>query len=106
MVAYNMSKAAIDQLTRSVALEVADRGVRVNAVNPGFVVTDIHKRAGMSDDNYQKVVDHTKKQYPLGRVGEVEDVAKAVIYLASEDASFLTGVTLAIDGGRILQCPR
>ncbi|XP_047501249.1 uncharacterized oxidoreductase TM_0325-like [Penaeus chinensis] len=106
MVAYNMSKAAMDQFTRSVALEVADRGVRVNSVNPGLIITDIHRRAGMSPENYQKMVEHTKKMYPLGRAGEVEDVTKAVIYLASEDSSFVTGVTLPIDGGRILQCPR
>ncbi|XP_063613028.1 3-oxoacyl-[acyl-carrier-protein] reductase FabG-like [Penaeus indicus] len=106
MVAYNMSKAAIDQFTRSVALEVADRGVRVNSVNPGLIITDIHRRAGMSQENYQKMVEHTKKMYPLGRAGEVEDVTKAVLYLASEDSSFVTGVTLPIDGGRILQCPR
>ncbi|XP_042882868.1 uncharacterized oxidoreductase TM_0325-like [Penaeus japonicus] len=106
MVAYNMSKAAIDQFTRTVALEVADRGVRVNAVNPGLIITDIHRRAGISEENYQKMLDHTKKMYPLGRAGEVEDVTKAVIYLASEDSSFVTGVTLPIDGGRILQCPR
>lgn len=51
-----MSKAALDQLTRSVALEVASRGVRVNAVNPGVIVTDVHKRAGMTDENYAKVI--------------------------------------------------
>lgn len=55
IVAYNMSKAALDQLTRSVALEVASRGVRVNAVNPGVIVTEVHKRAGMTDENYAKV---------------------------------------------------
>ncbi|XP_037797697.1 3-oxoacyl-[acyl-carrier-protein] reductase FabG-like [Penaeus monodon] len=106
MVAYNMSKAAVDQFTRSVALEVAARGVRVNSVNPGLIITDIHRRAGMSEENYEKMVENTKKMYPLGRAGEVEDVTKAVIYLASEDSSFVTGVTLPIDGGRILQCPR
>ena len=50
-----MSKAALDQLTRSVALEVASRGVRVNAVNPGVIITEVHKRAGMTDENYAKV---------------------------------------------------
>ncbi|XP_042893932.1 uncharacterized oxidoreductase TM_0325-like [Penaeus japonicus] len=67
---------------------------------------DIHRQAGISEENYQKMLDYTKKMYPLGRVGEVEDLTKAVIYLASEDSSFVTGVTLPIDGGMILQCPR
>ena len=53
--AYNTSKAAVDHLTRSVALEVAGRGVRVNAVNPGVIVTEVHKRGGMSDEAYEKV---------------------------------------------------
>lgn len=50
-----MSKAAVDQLTRTVSLELADRGVRVNAVNPGVIITEVHKRAGMSDEQYEKV---------------------------------------------------
>jgi NAD(P)-dependent dehydrogenase (short-subunit alcohol dehydrogenase family) len=55
ILAYNMSKAAVDQMTRTVALELADRGVRVNAVNPGVIVTEIHKRGGMSEQDYQQV---------------------------------------------------
>lgn len=54
-----MSKAAVDQLTRSVALEVAERGVRVNAVNPGVIVTEVHKRGGMSEEDYKKVCLHS-----------------------------------------------
>nr|XP_053651488.1 dihydroanticapsin 7-dehydrogenase-like [Cherax quadricarinatus] len=56
VVAYNMSKAAVDHLTRTVALEVASRGVRVNAVNPGVIVTEVHKNAGMNDEDYEKVI--------------------------------------------------
>jgi NAD(P)-dependent dehydrogenase (short-subunit alcohol dehydrogenase family) len=55
VLAYNMSKAAVDQMTRTVALELADRGVRINAVNPGVIVTEIHKRGGMSEQDYQQV---------------------------------------------------
>jgi NAD(P)-dependent dehydrogenase (short-subunit alcohol dehydrogenase family) len=55
VLAYNMSKAAVDQFTRTVALELADKGVRVNAVNPGVIVTDIHKRGGMSEQDYEQV---------------------------------------------------
>lgn len=55
VLAYNMSKASVDQLTRTVALELADRNVRANAVNPGVIVTEIHKRGGMSEEDYQQV---------------------------------------------------
>ncbi|KAK7086106.1 hypothetical protein SK128_001240 [Halocaridina rubra] len=106
VVAYNMSKAAVDQLTRSVALEVADRGVRVNAVNPGVIVTEVHKRSGMDDEAYKKFLEHGKTTHALGRVGEVEEVAEAVVFLASENSSFITGATLPIDGGRSVMCPR
>ncbi|XP_068227546.1 cyclohexanol dehydrogenase-like [Palaemon carinicauda] len=97
--AYNVSKAAVDQLTRSVALEVAERGVRVNSVNPAVIVTEVHKRAGMDEAAYQKFLEHAKSLHPIGRVGQVEEVSRAVIFLASDHASFITGVTLLIDGG-------
>lgn len=106
VVSYNMSKAAVDQLTRSVALEVADRGVRVNAVNPGVIVTEVHKRSGMSDEAYKKFLEHGKSTHAMGRVGEVQEVVDAVIFLASDNSSFITGATLPIDGGRSIMCPR
>ncbi|RXG69410.1 putative oxidoreductase [Armadillidium vulgare] len=106
VVAYNMSKAAIDQLTRTLALEVASDGVRVNAVNPGVIVTEVHKRAGMNDEAYKKFLEHGKSTHALGRVGETHEVAAAVVFLASDKASFITGSTLPIDGGRSIMCPR
>jgi NAD(P)-dependent dehydrogenase (short-subunit alcohol dehydrogenase family) len=69
VLAYCVSKAAVDQLTRCAALELASKGVRVNAVNPGVVVTDIHKRGGMNEENYEKFLEHSKTTHPLGRVG-------------------------------------
>merc|ERR1719430_1081116 len=60
ILAYNMSKAALDQLTRSVALEVAEHGVRVNAVNPGVIQTEVHKRAGMDNEAYAQFLEHSK----------------------------------------------
>ena len=86
-----MSKAAVDHLTRSVALEVASRGVRVNAVNPGVIITEVHKRGGMDDETYKKFLEHGKETHAMGRVGEVAEVADAVVFLASENASFITG---------------
>lgn len=106
VVAYNMSKAALDQLTRTVALEVASRGVRVNAVNPGVIITEVHKRAGMTDENYAKFLEHSKTTHAMGRVGEAWEVARAVVFLASDNAAFITGTTLPIDGGRSVMCPR
>lgn len=106
VVAYNMSKAAVDHLVRSCALEVAKDGVRVNAVNPGVIVTDVHKRGGMNDEAYEKFLEHSKTTHAMGRVGTVDEVAKTVSFLASDDASFITGQTIAIDGGRSVMCPR
>ena len=106
VVAYNLSKAGLDQLTRTAALELASDGVRVNAVNPGVVVTELHKRSGMTDEAYQKFLEHSKATHALGRPGTVTEVAKAIAFLASDDASFTTGASLPVDGGRSQMCPR
>jgi NAD(P)-dependent dehydrogenase (short-subunit alcohol dehydrogenase family) len=106
VLAYCVSKAGVDQLTRCAALELAPKGVRVNAVNPGVVVTEIHKRGGMSEDDYAKFLEHSKTTHPLGRVGEASEVAELVFYLASDRAAWITGATYSIDGGRALTCAR
>jgi NAD(P)-dependent dehydrogenase (short-subunit alcohol dehydrogenase family) len=106
VLAYCVSKAGLDQLTRCAALELAPKGIRVNAVNPGVVVTEIHKRGGMNDDKYDAFLEHSKQTHPLGRVGKATEVADLVLYLASEKASWITGVTYSIDGGRAQTCAR
>jgi NAD(P)-dependent dehydrogenase (short-subunit alcohol dehydrogenase family) len=106
VLAYCVSKAAVDQLTRCAALELAPKGVRVNAVNPGVVVTEIHKRGGMSEADYEKFLEHSKTTHPLGRVGDPKEIAELIFYLASEKASWITGGTYQIDGGRALTCAR
>ena len=106
VVSYAMSKAAVDQLVRYTALETASRGVRVNAVNPGVIITEVHKRAGVSDEQYEKFLEHSKTTHAMGRVGDVEEVASTIAFLASDGASFITGQTSAIDGGRSVMCPR
>ena len=106
VLAYCVSKAALDQLTRCSALELAPKGVRVNAVNPGVVVTDIHKRGGMSDEAYAAFLEHSKTTHPLGRTGRPEEIAALVLYLASDQAAWITGATYSIDGGRSQTCAR
>merc|ERR1712215_153103 len=95
LLGYCMSKAALDMLTRTVALEVADRGVRVNAVNPGVIDTPIFTNSGMGKEESEKLLEKEKLKNPLGRVGNVRDVAETVAFLASDSASFITGQTLA-----------
>ena len=106
VLAYCVSKAATDQLTRCSALELAPKGIRVNAVNPGVVVTNIHKRGGMDDEKYQAFLEHSKETHPIGRVGTPEEVAELIYYLASDKASWITGATYEIDGGRAQTCAR
>lgn len=106
VLAYCVSKAALDQLTRCAALELAVKGVRVNAVNPGVVVTEIHKRGGMDQQSYAAFLEHSKQTHPLGRVGRPDEIADLVLFLASDAASWITGGTYSIDGGRAQTCAR
>lgn len=106
VLAYCSSKAALDQLTRCAALEVASKGVRVNAVSPGVTITQLHRRGGMDESAYQKFLEHSQETHPLGRVGNPEEIAELILFLASPRASWITGVTYLIDGGRGQTCLR
>ena len=106
VLAYCISKAAIDQFTRCTALELAPKGVRVNAVNPGVVRTNLHIRSGMDEDSYDAFVEHSKSTHPIGRVGEPEEIANLIMFLASDQAGWITGVTYSVDGGRAETCAR
>jgi NAD(P)-dependent dehydrogenase (short-subunit alcohol dehydrogenase family) len=106
VLAYNVSKAAVDHLTRCAALEFAPAGVRVNGVNPGVTVTNLHRRSGMGEEQYASFLERSKTTHPLGRPGRPEDIAELILYLASDRASWMTGETIAIDGGRHLTCLR
>lgn len=106
VLAYNVSKAAVDQFTRCVALELALKGVRCNAVNPGVIITEIHKRGGMDEETYAKFLEHSRTTHALGRPGQVDEVTGVIAFLASDKASFITGASLPVDGGRHAMCPR
>ena len=90
---YCASKAGLLGLTKSVARELARRNVTVNAITPGYIVTD------MTDDMTDKARQAMTEQIPLGRLGEVDDIANAVIFLASDQSSYITGQVLGINGG-------
>jgi NAD(P)-dependent dehydrogenase (short-subunit alcohol dehydrogenase family) len=106
VLSYCVSKSAIDQLTRCAALELAPKGVRVNAVNPGVTITNLHRRGGMSEENYAAFLTRSRETHPLGRPGEPEEIADLIYFLGSDRSGWITGETIAIDGGRHLTCAR
>lgn len=106
VLAYCVSKAAVDQLTRCAALELAPKGVRVNAVNPGVVRTNLHRNSGMNEEAYAGFLERSKTTHPLGRVGKPEEIADLILFLASSKAGWITGGTYSIDGGRAQTCAR
>ena len=105
LAAYCVTKAAVDMYTRCAALDFAPHGVRVNAVNPGVVVTELHTVTNAVPD-YAGFLERSKSTHPIGRVGRVEEVATLVLFLLSDEAGWITGVTWSIDGGRALASAR
>jgi 3-oxoacyl-[acyl-carrier protein] reductase len=93
---YCAAKAGVIGFTKATAKEVAARGIRVNAIAPGFIKTD------MTSVLSEKVVEAMLAGIPLNRLGETEDIAKAVLFLASSDANYITGQTLHVDGGMVM----
>jgi NAD(P)-dependent dehydrogenase (short-subunit alcohol dehydrogenase family) len=105
LAAYCVTKAAVDMYTRCAALDFAPHGVRVNAVNPGVVVTELHTVTHAVPD-YAGFLERSKTTHPIGRVGQAEEVATLVLFLLSDEAGWITGVTYSIDGGRALASAR
>lgn len=97
--AYNASKAGVVSLTRSLALQAGPRGVRVNAVCPGFVITPLNEHIIRDAPDPATKEQEMARPYPLGRLGRPEDVAGAILYLASDEAAWITGASLLVDGG-------
>jgi len=94
-ISYCAAKGGVNQITRTAAMELASCGIRVNAVAPGFIGTEMTK--GILED--EKTKQFLESSTPLGRIGEPEDIAKAVLYLASNDSNYVTGSILYVDGG-------
>jgi 3-oxoacyl-[acyl-carrier protein] reductase len=93
---YSSTKGAVDTITKSLAKELAPRKIRVNAINPGLVITEGARSAGIVDSDFEK---HTVATTPLGRAGQPEDIAPPVAFLASDDARWITGETIFVSGG-------
>jgi NAD(P)-dependent dehydrogenase (short-subunit alcohol dehydrogenase family) len=96
VIAYSAAKSAVEGMTRAMAVELSPRGIRVNCIAPGFIATEMSSRALASDpERVKKIFVRT----PLGRLGTVEEVADAALFLATESSSYITGVVLPVDGG-------
>ena len=94
---YAISKGAIRQLTNVTAVALAPRGIRVNAIGPGTIMTEMGKSVMASEEQRQRILSRT----PLGRVGDPEEIASIAAFLASDEASYITGQTIYADGGRL-----
>ena len=96
---YSTAKAGVIMLTRCMAIDGAPEGIRVNCICPGFVKTPMADSFLKSQDNPEKTKKYIESLHPIGRIGKPEDIASGFAYLASEDASWITGIALPIDGG-------
>ncbi|MGI9373836.1 MAG: SDR family NAD(P)-dependent oxidoreductase [Hyphomicrobiales bacterium] len=96
-VPYTISKGGLNQLTKVMALSLADKGIRVNAIGPGSIMTEILKAVADDEEARNKILSRT----PMGRIGTPEEIAGVAAFLASDDASYITGQTIYADGGRL-----
>jgi len=101
LLGYCVSKSAINTLTQCLALELAPRGVRVNAINPGVVVSELHV-TGNAVTDYAAFLERAKETHPLGRPGQPEEIAALATFLVSDEAGWITGGLHVVDGGRTL----
>jgi NAD(P)-dependent dehydrogenase (short-subunit alcohol dehydrogenase family) len=99
--AYAATKAAVRSLARTFSAELVGRGIRVNAVSPGPIETPIYGKLGFTEEQTKEMAGGIVSQVPLGRFGAPEEVAKTVLFLASEDASYIVGAEIEVDGGMV-----
>lgn len=102
LLGYSMSKAGIEALTKSSAMELAPFGIRVNAVAPSFIDTNLYRSSGLSEPEIDALKIRAKNNMPMARLGLATEVAKAIIFLTSEHATKITGHIMRVDGGRTL----
>jgi NAD(P)-dependent dehydrogenase (short-subunit alcohol dehydrogenase family) len=96
---YSAGKAAIRSLARSLTVELSDKGIRVNAMAPGYIDTDQARKSGVSEEMIEQTKTQVHGQIPMHRSGTVDEIARAVLFLASNDSTYITGVELCVDGG-------
>lgn len=96
---YSATKAAVRSFARNWTIDLKERKIRVNAISPGVVPTPGYDHLGLSNEQLQAFVDSQATTIPLGRVGTPDEIAKAVVFLASDDSSFVNGIELFVDGG-------
>jgi NAD(P)-dependent dehydrogenase (short-subunit alcohol dehydrogenase family) len=102
---YNAAKGGVNLLTKNMALDFAPHGIRVNAVCPGRVATPMPRSRLKPGDDWEAILAQWGRNIPLGRVGRPEDIARAILFLASEESSWITGTTLVVDGGATISHP-
>jgi len=96
---YSATKAAVRSLARSLTAELTEKGIRVNAMAPGLIDTELQRKAGMSDEMIEQTNTQAHAQIPMHRSGTVDEIARAVLFLASDDSTYVTGIELSVDGG-------
>lgn len=96
---YSASKAAVRSFARTWSQDLKERKIRVNSISPGPIQTPIFSKLGLTEEQFKDFESHTLETVPLGRMGTPDEIAKAVVFLASDDSSYITGIDLCVDGG-------
>ncbi|MDX8470272.1 SDR family oxidoreductase [Mesorhizobium sp. VK23B] len=96
---YSATKAALRSFARTWTTDLKERGIRINALAPGHIATQIMRKAGLSEEQVDGILGQLRQQVPLGRLGDPEEIAKPALFLASDDSSYVSGIELTVDGG-------